>query len=364
MKNNVLLHRMKYYILLVSICITSCIDQDGTNVQEEITIAKNVNSQKKQTTPQLVEYPTIQLTAPPISDFVRRIFQDSNGNLWLGTNGDGVARYNGKFLEYFTFKEGFGGAAVRSILEDRDKNIWFGTNGGVTKYDGTTFTNYTEKEGLADNNVWSMTIDKDGMLWIGTLQGINTFDGASFKSFLLPETEEDHRRGVTSKKIVHSIMQDSKNRMWFGTNGGAYIYDGKTLTNLSEKDGLSDNSVNDILEDTQGNFWLATHFKGISKYDGTTFTNYTKDGVIAGDEVWSLYEDQNGHIWFPAEHYGVYRYDGTTFTNFYKDQGLTTNGVQSVFQDRQGKIWAGGWQGLFRKEKNTFVSVSINGPWK
>ncbi len=209
-----------------------------------------------------------------------------------------------------------------------------------------------------------MTIDKEGILWIGTLQGINTFDGTSFKSFLLPETEEDQRRGVTSKKIVHSIMQDSKNRMWFGTNGGAYIYDGKTLTNLSEKDGLSDNSVNDILEDTQGNFWLATHFKGISKYDGTSFTNYTKDGIIAGDEVWSLYEDQIGHIWFPAEHYGVYRYDGTTFTNFYKDQGLTTNGVQSVFQDRQGKIWAGGWQGLFRKEKNTFVSVSINGPWK
>jgi len=72
---------------------------------------------------------------------------------------------------------------------------------------------------LADNNVWSMTIDKEGILWIGTYQGISLFDGTSFTPFTLPETKEDHRRGVTSKKIVHSIMQDSKNRMWFGTNG-------------------------------------------------------------------------------------------------------------------------------------------------
>ena len=44
-----------------------------------------------------------------ISDFVRRIFQDKQGNLWFGTNGDGVIRFDGSKLEYFSIDEGFGG---------------------------------------------------------------------------------------------------------------------------------------------------------------------------------------------------------------------------------------------------------------
>ncbi len=44
-----------------------------------------------------------------ISDYIRRIFQDKNGHLWFGTNGDGVCRYDGKELEYFSIRQGFGG---------------------------------------------------------------------------------------------------------------------------------------------------------------------------------------------------------------------------------------------------------------
>jgi hypothetical protein len=64
---------------------------------------------------------------PAISEFIRRIFQDTSGNFWFGTNGDGVVRYNGDALEYFSIKEGFGGHAVRGILEDKKGNVWFGT---------------------------------------------------------------------------------------------------------------------------------------------------------------------------------------------------------------------------------------------
>ena len=74
-----------------------------------------------------------------ISAFVRRIFQDKSGNLWFGTNGDGVIRYDGDSLEYFSINEGFGGVAVRGIVEDKKGNVWFVTNGGVTKYDGESF---------------------------------------------------------------------------------------------------------------------------------------------------------------------------------------------------------------------------------
>ncbi len=101
-----------------------------------------------------------------VSAFVRRILQDQSGNLWFGTNGDGVCRYDGKSLDYYTIENGFGGRAVRAIVEDKEGNLWFGTSGGVTKYDGEAFTNFTEEDGLSSNDVWRMYIDRAGNIWV------------------------------------------------------------------------------------------------------------------------------------------------------------------------------------------------------
>jgi ligand-binding sensor domain-containing protein len=99
------------------------------------------------------------------------------------------------------------------------------------------------------------------------LQGVSRFDGKVFTPFAIPEAEPDYTRGVTGAKVVHCIMEDSKGRMWFGTNGGAYIYDGNSLSNLSEKDGMSDNNVNCMLEDQDGNIWFATYLINDKKYN-------------------------------------------------------------------------------------------------
>ncbi|MGI9516347.1 MAG: two-component regulator propeller domain-containing protein [Pirellulaceae bacterium] len=307
-----------------------------------------------------------------ISAFVRRIFQDKQGHLWFGTNGDGVVRYDGDALEYFSINEGFGGLAVRGIVEDKQGDLWFGTERGITKYDGKSFTNFTEQDGLINNDVWSIIVDSKGIIWIGTLQGVSHFDGETFTPFDLPEAEPDHSRGVTSARIVHCIMEDSQGRMWFTTNGGAYIYDpsvplrpgGDSLTNISETDGLCHNSVNSILEDKAGNFWFATHHNGVCRWDGTSFTHFTSEDGVNGTEAWSLYEDSTGNIWFPIENSGVYRYDGESFTNFQSEQGLTTNAIQCTFEDKEGRIWLGGWMGLFRYDGNSIFAVGKNGPWQ
>lgn len=305
-----------------------------------------------------------------ISPFVRRIFQDKSRNLWFGTQGDGVARYDGDTLEYFSVEEGFGGVVVRGMVEDAAGNVWFGTERGITKYDGTSFTNFTKKDGLIHNDVWSLAIDRKGIIWIGTLQGVSRFNGKVFTPFDLPETEPDPNRGVTSARIVHSIMEDSHGKMWFGTNGGAYIYDahlpsgqGGSLSNISTKDGLPDNSVNDILEDKDGNIWFATHYNGVCRWDGTSFTRMPTKERDSGTEAWSLYEDHSGSIWFPVESFGVYRFDGESLTNFHEEDGLASGAIQCTFEDREGRLWFGGWMGLFRYDGKSFFSITKYGPW-
>lgn len=307
--------------------------------------------------------PDVHPAPDAISAFVRRIYQDERGDLWFGTNGDGVARYDGESLEYFSTDDGLGGTAVRGIVEDRHGNVWFGTDGGVTRYDGNSFRNFSEKDGLAHDDVWSMVIDRNGVLWVGTLQGVSRLEGTKFVSFFIPEGKPDLTRGVTSAKVVHSIMQDSRGRMWFGTNGGAHIYDGASLSNLSEEDGLCNDVVNDILEDRSGNIWFATHHEGVCRFDGESFTHVSTEHGLSGTESWDLYEDRLGNIWFPIENSGLYRYEGSSISKFYKAEGLESGAIQCTYQDREGRLWAGGYLGLYRLEGNSFVSVSREGPW-
>ena len=62
-------------------------------------------------------------------------------------------------------------------------NLWFGTyGGGVSRYDGKSFTSFGEKDGLISRDVWSIAVDANGMIWIGTIEGVCRFDGKNFYS--------------------------------------------------------------------------------------------------------------------------------------------------------------------------------------
>ncbi|MGQ0551815.1 MAG: ligand-binding sensor domain-containing protein [Planctomycetota bacterium] len=300
----------------------------------------------------------------PISQFVRRIHEDRRGHMWIGTNGDGVARWNGEALEYFSLPQGFSGVAVRGIVEGADGSLWFGTEGGLTKFDGASFTNYTVRDGLVSDDVWCLAFDRRGELWVGTLQGVCRFDGARFTPFELPEAEPDPMVGVTSARMVRSITEDRAGRLWFGTNGGAYVYDGKLLRNYNEADGLSNDNVNSILEDRNGRFWFATQHNGVCYLDGETFTSVTDADGVEGTEVWDLFMDRSGAIWFPVENSGLYRFNGKTFQRYREAEGLTSNAIQCTHQGRDGRLWFGGHRGLFRLEGEAIVAVTRVGPWR
>ncbi len=140
--------------------------------------------------------------------------QDRNGNLWFGTNGGGVTRYDGRSFSHFSEQQGLKSNFVRSMLEDRHGNIWFGMGlGGVTKYDGKTFTYYPEKQGVRSYTVNSIAEDKAGNLWFATaMAGVSKFDNKTFTYFTKKE-------GLIND-TVHSILSDKQDNLWIGTMRG------------------------------------------------------------------------------------------------------------------------------------------------
>jgi hypothetical protein len=191
-----------------------------------------------------------------INETIHSLLRDTNGNLWIGTYGGGVSKYDGVSFTHFTEKEGLGNNVVVTILEDKNKNLWFGTlGGGVCKYDGKTFTHFTEKEGLGSNFVNSIIEDKGGNVWIGTSDaGVTKYD------------PDDRRQNVSESQTEdHQSSQP-------------------TFTRFTENEGLSNNGVWNITEDKQGNLWFATGGGGMCKYDGKSFTHFTgKENISAQD---------------------------------------------------------------------------------
>jgi len=286
------------------------------------------------------------------NNVVFSMLEDKSGNLWFGTNGGGVSKYDGHRFTHFTEKEGLSNNVVYSMLEDKSGNLWFGTNGGgVSKYDGHRFTHFTEKEGLSNNVVRSMLEDKSGNLWFGTWGGgvskltQSEVEGSSQYTF----THFTEKEGL-SNNFVWSMLQDKSGNLWFGTWGGGVSklaqseVEGSsqyTFTHFTEKEGLSNNVVASMLEDKSGNLWFGTDGGGVSKYDGHRFTYFTEKEGLSNNFVWSMLEDKSGNLWFGTYGGGVSKYDGHRFTHFTEKEGLSNNVVASMLEDKSGNLWFG-----------------------
>ncbi len=336
-----------YLILIfISIQFTSCSGQVGENTEakgEESKAYTQVMLTKQSTT-----FPQIHTNLNGmVREFVRAMYQDTKGNYWFGTNGNGIICYDGEQLKNINIESSHKWVSVRGIVEDESGNIWFGTSTGLIKYDGTKYTTYSTELGLQDEEIWGLTIDKKGLIWVGSIGGVSHFDGKKFIPFVMPDVLVENPQHMLSDKLVKEFMEDRDGVMWLVTDGnGIFKFDKGEFIHLTNKNGLTDNNVADIIEDRQGNIWIGTYYGGVSKFDGETYTNFTKDGIIEGVETYNFCKDGQGNIWFSAENHGVYRYDGLGFTQFTSENGLTTNTVQSILEDHKGQLWFGTWQGI------------------
>lgn len=308
-----------------------------------------------------------------ISAYIREVFQDRNGVYWFGTNGDGVARYDGRALTYLSLKEGFGGTAVRGIVQDAGGALWFATDGGVSRYEAVKFTNYTKKDGLSDDSLWSILCDKSGTIWVGTQEGVCRFNGKRFEAFPLPRVKVEHPESRFTPKVVFAMREDRDGNLWFGTDGeGVHRYDGKSFKSFTTKDGLAGNMVRSLCEDGRGRMWVGTDGGGVSCYDGKAFRNYTHQDGLGNDRVFEIYAVRSGDLWFSTLGAGASVYDGKTFRSFGVKQGLVNPypgadpanvHVQEFFEDRVGILWLGCSGGLFSFDGKAFTNVTKDGPW-
>ncbi len=287
-----------------------------------------------------------------LSNVIVSINPDQKGNVWIGTYGGGLARFDGSHWEIFTpyghgskrygtswaqytQQKGLGDLWVYDLLFEPDGSMWVATWKGASHSEKDGFTTYTMDDGLVDKWVYTVEREVSGVLWFGTEGGINRFDGSSWQAWThkdglgasirkplkrpksddgYDEDEAHHlQRGrenqETNPNYVISSVIDKNGMKWFGTwGGGLSRFDGKHFKNYTTKEGLPGNIINAIEIDSEGIMWIGTN-KGVSRYDGSTFKNFTKMDGLLGDYVFSIAIDQDGHKWF-GTFGGLSRYTG------------------------------------------------------
>jgi ligand-binding sensor domain-containing protein len=191
--------------------------------------------------------------------------------------------------------------------------------------------------------------DRKGDFWMSSWEGIIQFDGKTF-------TNLTNRDGLR-RYHMFSLLEDSKGKLWFGSIGaGVYCYDGKTFTNYTSKEGLVGDRVGYIYEDKQGNIWIGTN-TGISRYDGKTFHNLIPSDEEISRDVTCILEDKSGKIWFGTRGAACF-YDGKSFHKVLKTDGTAFNNVWSIIEDKNGNVWLGGQCGLWRYDGTVFANYS------
>lgn len=105
-------------------------------------------------------------------NYIFSVLVDDKDEVWFGTWGAGVARFNGKVWKNYGKEEGLAGNIVYSLAQDQEGVFWFGTNQGLTRYDGNSWHTYTSEDGLLGNDVYAIAIAENGDIWAGTQGGV------------------------------------------------------------------------------------------------------------------------------------------------------------------------------------------------
>jgi signal transduction histidine kinase/ligand-binding sensor domain-containing protein/DNA-binding response OmpR family regulator len=262
---------------------------------------------------------------------VYAIEETRDGSLWIAEYGEGLVQLKDGRQTSFSTKNGMTNNFVRRIVEDRDGNLWFGTEGGLVRLAHGQFSTYSMKDGLSNDTVYAISEDREGSLWVG-VQGINGLNRFRDGKFLAYGSQE----GIPGQ-TAYSVWQSKDGHIWAGTDGGlSQLRDGRFTAYASKQ--LP--SATSVIEGRDGSLWIGTKGSGLGRLKNDRLTMYTKRDGLAHDTVWALAEGTEGSIWI-ATRDGLSRFKDGKLTSYGLRDGLPSTSVRALGMDREGNPWIG-----------------------
>ncbi len=304
--------------------------------------------------------PTPTLNPNPLleKEFLRVIFQDREGQIWLGTYGHGLIYLRDEIFTLHTADEPFKDAIIYSVMQDQSGKFWIGTDMGLFRYSpekllreaifySTGLGLVVEpdfvmglKEGIPGFPIISLEQDKTGAIYGGT-ESAGLFR-------IAPESNRASKINLSIYSLsdaINYLKFDSKSNLWVGTKNGAYKIrpDGEAQY-FSTMEGLPHNNIVNIQEDESGNMWLATQSQYVPVYNGKSFDKQKlKDSATVITDMTCMLRDPKDGMWVGTKGEGIYHISKEKkIRNFNaRKHGLLSDYVYSLTADKAGNIWVG-----------------------
>ena len=279
--------------------------------------------------------------------YVYTIIQDAHGFLWAGT-GEGLSRFNGYKFRNYTITDSLAENFVTTSICKGDFT-WFGhRNGKVSYYDGYKFR-YVEYDGGKRSPVTHFALDMDGKLWMSTLEdGIYKIEGDKITGHIIL-TSDYH--GITCFEFTPA------NELLIGTSTGLIeLKQGRNSLSKPEikmVGTLPSVRIQAIRKMKSGDgFYVATENDGIFNVKSENKT-YAAVSIFTGNKsyftsVQDLIEDNNGNIWLGTFGTGVIKLSSKgqgeeVITLFNKATGFPSDNVKTLYEDNEGNMWTGNY---------------------
>lgn len=283
-----------------------------------------------------------QIDGFPLSD-VTTLFEDREGNIWLGKEGGGLVCLREKKINVLSKQNGLGADLVMCGLEDRSQGVWIGTWDNALRRRRDPSSDRFEQVRLPKNilSIYTLALSHTGGVWAGAW--------GSGLYYISGDTVERFSKGMFRDELsIVSVAEDPSGGLWVGTahDGAAHVR-GDSMTVWNAERGLSNNRVNAILCARNGDVWITASGSGVNRISNGVLTVHKKGSGLNDNFASPMYEDRSGAVWIGTNR-GVTRWKDGKFSSVTEAQGLYDDAVAQIIEDDLGNFWIGAIHGIYR----------------
>lgn len=278
------------------------------------------------------------------------VFEDRSGAVWVGTQANGLFRYDGTNFEPVETSQ----AEILSMHEDREGNFWVGTGGGgLNRLRPRVLELQRQESGLPLEVVRSICEDTGGRLW------------ATLHNGALVWRERDRWQVVTTNQgwpgdSATCVTAGQAGEVWIGTDHGRlYRYAGGKFSVLNRQDGLAGDLVRSLFMDREGGLWLGLEFPNcVQRFKDGQWRNYSLH--IASQPVRTMAQDARGNVWLGTGDGGLLRWEEPALVEETAHTLPVPHAVQALCATPDGSLWIGyAGVGLGRLKAGRFARLGV-----
>ncbi len=276
-----------------------------------------------------------------LNDWIRSLWSDREGNLWVATGGGGVAILCASCVAAVNPPDQWQGRSVLSVCSGRDGGVWIGTEGaGLYQFKDGQWSHFGTNDGLMNLFVWSVAEDADRHLWAGTWgAGLFVQNNGLIK-------RAPGLGGITVP--MPALLCIRGGGLWVGTEAGLLRYDGTNGAWLGQNRESIRTDVRAIVEDSQGTVWFGMLGGGLARLRDGELQHFGKADGLSSDFVQCLHLDAEGALWIGTFGGGLNRLKNGKITAITVRQGLPNNIIGCIMDDGSGSYWMSSHAGIIR----------------